>query len=339
VNPGDLAEFVGIMPADTVLVPCSDDWVKAVAALPAALRARYPASLPRRETLELLLDKARFRTTLERLALVHPMTHLIESLQDLQAVPASAFASSFLKPVNSQKFFARFGVKAFRVDGKHDALLRLAECLDAGLEMMLQEYIPGPPTNHYFLDGFVDREGVVRAMLARRRLRMSPPDFGNSTLMVTVPLGETGDAGNSLRSLFADIGYRGIFSAEFKRDERDGAFNLIEVNARPWWYVEFATRCGVNVCALAVRDALGDPVETISKYTVGRRCVFPYYDFDAVRAEMSAGRLGLVDWARSWLGAYQPVFRWSDPLPAAAELVTIVGTRIRRIGKRPASAK
>ena len=136
-----------------------------------------------------------------------------------------------------------------------------------------------------------------------------------------------------MKSLFADIGYRGIFSAEFKRDLRDGTFNLIEVNARPWWYVEFAARCGVNVCALAVRDALGEPVETISSYAVGRRCVFPYYDLQAIRTELSAGRLGLLGWASSWLGPYQPIFRWSDPLPSVGEVVALIGERVRRKGK------
>jgi predicted ATP-grasp superfamily ATP-dependent carboligase len=163
---------------------------------------------------------------------------------------------------------------------------------------------------------------------------MSPPDFGNSTLMVSVPMGDTGTASDTLKSLFADIAYRGIFSAEFKRDDRDGTFNLIEVNARPWWYVEFAARCGVNVCELAVRDALGEAVPTVSTYAVGRRCVFPYYDLHAVRAEVSAGRLGLLGWALSWVGPFQPVFRWSDPLPALGETLKLIGARIRRTRAR-----
>jgi len=47
-----------------------------------------------------------------------------------------------------------------------------------------------------------------------------------------------------------------VFSAEFKFDERDGLFKILEVNARPWWYVDFAARCGVDVCRMAYRDAL-----------------------------------------------------------------------------------
>ena len=333
IKPDTLAEGLESLPVGTVLMPCSDLWVRTVAALPAEVRARYPASVAPLHALDVLVDKARFGSTLDRLGLPHPATRLITSVQDLDIVSDAVLQRSFLKPVHSQQFFARFGVKAFHIADRSNARDRLAESIGAGLQMMLQEYITGPATNHYFIDGFVDRDGVVRALFARRRLRMSPPDFGNSTLMISVPVSDTDNAVATLKTLFADIGYRGIFSAEFKRDPRDGVFNLIEVNARPWWYVDFAARCGVNVCQLAIRDALGEPVETISEYAVGRRCVYPYYDLEAVRSELSAGRLGLLGWARSWLGPYQPVFRWSDPLPAVGEVATLIRARLLRVGK------
>jgi predicted ATP-grasp superfamily ATP-dependent carboligase len=331
----NLAERLEALPSGTVLIPCSDFWTRTVAALPPEVRERYPTSIAPLSAIETLVDKARFRGTLERLGLPHPATRVVKTLNDLEEIPEKMFQSSFLKPAHSQQFFARYGVKAFRVSGKAAAKARLEDCIDNGLEMMVQEYIPGPPSNHYFVDGFIDRAGVVRALFGRRRLRMSPPDFGNSTFQVSVQLGETGSAVNTLRALFADIGYRGIFSAEFKRDARDGEFNIIEVNARPWWYVDFAARCGVNVCEMAIHDALGEPVESVSNYAVGRRSIFPYYDLQAVREEMAAGRLGLLDWASSWLGPYQPVFRWSDPLPAVGEVLILLNQRIRRIGKVP----
>lgn len=326
LTPNMLQGGLESLPGPTVLMPCSDLWVRAVAALPAQIRARHPASVASLAAIDALIDKNRFRATLEGLGLPHPSTQILRSTNDLDHVADSVLRSSFLKPLRSQEFFARFGVKAFRVASRAEAKNRLSACIDAGFEMLLQEYIPGPPANHYFIDGFVDRGGVVRARFARRRLRMYPPDFGNSTLMVSVPVHDVGDGAETLDAVFAHLHYRGIFSAEFKRDERDGLFNLIEVNARPWWYVEFAARCGVNVCELALHDALGEPIATISNYSLHRRCVYPYYDREAVRAELSAGRIGLSGWARSWLGAYQPVFRWSDPLPAMSE----VGRSIRR---------
>lgn len=334
LSPENLAAALENVSAGTVLMPCSDHWARAVAALPAEVQARYPASIAPLEALDLLVDKAGFARTLDRLRLPHPTTSIMKSVADLDTVSDSVIQSSFLKPVHSQQFFARFGVKAFRVEGIAAARERLAMCIDGGFQMLLQAYVPGPPTNHYFIDGFVDSAGIVKALFARQRLRMNPPDFGNSTLMVSVPLDVTRDGVATLKKLFADIHYRGIFSAEFKLDNRDGSFNLIEVNARPWWYVEFAARCGVDVCELAVRDALGEPTETISRYAVGRRCVFPYYDLQAARAAVSAGRLSYFGWARSWVGSYQPVFRWSDPLPALGEIALLMSQRIRRIVQR-----
>jgi D-aspartate ligase len=328
LTPNNLQRGLQNLPSRTVLMPCSDLWVRAVAALPAEIRTRYPASVAPLAAIDVLVDKSHFRDTLDQLGLPHPTTRLLRSTGELDDVPDPVLRSSFLKPVGSQQFFARFGVKAFRIGSRTEAVNRLMTCIDAGFEMLLQEYIPGPPANHYFIDGFVDRQGVTKARFARRRLRMNPPDFGNSTLMVSVPISDVGNGAETLDALFAHLHYRGIFSAEFKRDERDGQFNLIEINARPWWYVEFAARCGVNVCALALRDALGKPMDTVSDYALGRRCVYPYYDLGAVRSERSAGRIGLFGWARSWLGAYQPVFRWSDPLPAMREVWGLIRRRL-----------
>src|SRR6185436_3458571 len=222
-----LAGALPSLPPRTVLFPCSDMWARAIAALPDESRRAYPASIAPLAALDILVDKGKFRETLERLDIPHPTTRNLSSVGDLERIADDVFQSSFLKPQHSQQFFARFGVKAFRVGSRAEALERFEMCAANGLEMMLQEYIPGPPTNHYFIDGFVDRNGVVRAMFARRRLRMSPPDFGNSTSMVSVPLMETGNASTTLDTLFAELAYRGIFSAEFKRDERSGVFNLI----------------------------------------------------------------------------------------------------------------
>ena len=116
------------------------------------------------------------------------------------------------------------------------------------MSVVLQEYIPGSFTEHYFVDGYVDRAGQIKALFARRRLRIYPPDFGNSTAMVSVALARSAQAVDSVRRVLGAVGYHGIFSAEFKRDPRDGQFKLLEVNTRPWWFIDFAVRCGVDVC-------------------------------------------------------------------------------------------
>lgn len=335
----DLADYLRTSVADpAVLIPCSDAWVLRVAGLPADVRARFPASLSAPAVLEQLLDKWGLAGLLAAAQVPHPKTVVLDSPADLARVPEDLLRASFLKPRDSLRFFARYGVKAFWVRTREEALARLAETTAAGLAVQLQEYVPGPADNHYFVDGFMDRDGAVPALFARRRLRMYPPDFGNSTLLLSVPLTEAAGAVDGVTRLLAHVGYRGIFSAEFKRDARDGEFKLLEVNVRPWWYVEFAGRCGVDVCLLAYQDALGERVAPVRSYAVGKACVYPYYDYYACRALRREGRLSVAAWAASWLTAMQPVFRWSDPRPALGEVARILWSRLSRVARRERAA-
>jgi predicted ATP-grasp superfamily ATP-dependent carboligase len=111
--------------------------------------------------------------------------------------------------------------------------------------------------------------------------------------------------------------YRGIFSAEFKRDARDGEFRILEVNTRAWWYVEFAARCGMNVCRMAYEDAQEAPVAAApGPYPVGAGCVNLVRDLKSVLVERRRGSVTLGQALANWASAHHHVFRWDDPGPA-----------------------
>jgi D-aspartate ligase len=328
---GELAQWLLQLSLDgAVLIPCSDHWVDAVSRLPAELEGRFPSSVPRPEALATAIDKARFAALLGRLRLAHPRTWPVAGAADLALVPVDAFAHAFLKPRDSQAFFAAYGVKGFWVKSPSEAGERLAAISEKGLAVQLQEYVPGPPTAHVFIDGFADRTGTIRALLARRRLRMYPTDFGNSTYMVTIPLAEAEGAVDAVRAMVEALEYRGVFSVEFKQSEADGRWNALEMNARPWWYVDYAARAGIDVIRLAWLDAQERPVQTLGSYQVGRRCVYPYYDYFAVRA--TGG--GVLRWITSIPGADQPVFDLGDPAPSWREARAFIGRRLGRGGSR-----
>jgi predicted ATP-grasp superfamily ATP-dependent carboligase len=225
-----------------------------------------------------------------------------------------------------------------RVPTDAEARRRLAEITAAGMTVVLQEYIPGSFTEHYFVDGYVDRGGLIKGLFARRRLRIYPPDFGNSTAMVSIGLDEVSQAVESVRRVLGAVGYQGIFSAEFKRDPRDGLFKLLEVNTRPWWFIDFAVRCGVDVCRMAYDDARGEAVVPAEHYRVGATCVFPYYDFFAMQPLLKAGSMSWGRWLREILPALQPVSCWDDPAPGIVEFARVIRSAVRNRLNRPNSA-
>jgi len=132
---------------------------------------------------------------------------------------------------------------------------------------------------------------------------------------VSVPLNEVSGAVESLNKLLKHINYRGIFSAEFKLDRRDNLFKILEVNARPWWYVEFATLCGVNTCKLAYQDALELPVDTVSGYDEGVGLMYTSYDRKIAKRLRKEKKLSLKSWYWEFLTAKKPIFSWDDPYP------------------------
>jgi len=325
VDPGPLAAFLESLPLErALLLPCSDIWLEAVAALPGTLRERFPAPIAPLETLLHFLDKARFAALVEHLDVPHPPTAVLREGEEVALERFDLDAPDrhfFLKPTDSQHFVQRFGVKAFAVQGRADATARLAKIWRSGVESMLvQEYIPGAASSHYFVDGFRGADGRTLGRLARRRIRMFPRDFGNSTYHATVSLDELGAAPDHLERMLDHVGFRGIFSAEFKRDDRDGELKILEVNVRPWWFVEFAAIAGVNVCELAHREALGLPIEPITEYTTGARCVLPGADVRAYVAQRHEGGMTVLQWLRSWRGASQPILSIRDPLPGVLQL-------------------
>jgi uncharacterized cofD-like protein len=313
-KPAELEAILHGVPFErAVLMPCADDWLLAAAELPASLRARFPSSVPSHDVIHTMVNKWRFAIAVSKAGIPRPRTLLIESTEHLAQLPEECFSARILKPLRSFEFGAKHRAKGFVVQNRAEAT-RLAGSIE--FPILLQEYIPGPPTATYFLDGFVDRQGKVCAMFARRRMRMYPLDLGNSSLVVSVPLGEVGPAVKALHRLLKSVNYRGIFSAEFKRDPRDGLFKILEINARPWWNVDFAAHCGVDVCSMAYLDALEFPVAPCRQYRTGRRWMFAIQDLRAYRALGRPGSMAL--WMRSWIGADEAVFSWRDPGPGMA---------------------
>ena len=336
---GRARDALRVLPFDeAVVIPSADDTALWLSDIPASdLAQRVRVSTSTRDALEILQDKTKFAEFLRGTDIPHPRTFMIESAADVAAVPYEELDSTFLKPANSQKFSDVTGAKALRVSSRAELSRVWEELSSRGFTLMAQEYVPGPPTNHYFVDGFRDGRGRITGLFARRRIRMHPADFGNSSYCRSIPLDEIPAAVDSLVELLSKLAYRGIFSAEFKRDARDGKLRIIEVNTRAWTYVEFAARCGVNVCEMAYEDALDHPVATAPKaYAMGEGCVDFHRDVSALRTGAAGDSLPKILW--QWATAHFHTFRLDDPGPGFFAARQIFAERQERIAQKAATA-
>jgi D-aspartate ligase len=329
--PESLAGFLECLPNERmVLIPCSDDWVVAVSRLAPNLAARFPASIAPPEGVDISLDKGRFADFMDQLTLPHPRTVPIGAYDDVRTVWDSSFHKPFLKPRNSRAFHAKFGRKGFLVSNVDDAMNHVREAQRAGLALVLQDYVPGPPSSHYYVDGFVDRTGALCARFARRHVRAKAEPFPDSSCSVSIPLEEVKAPLEILDRLLPALQYRGIFNAEFKYDERDGLFKLLDLNPRASGGVGASAGCGVNLVEMAYRDALGFPVKPVARYPVGRYFIHASRDRAACRELFLEGRLTTRGWLRTRIGAVEAIFAWDDPLPAVVDFIHRILRKARR---------
>ncbi|MHC4929380.1 MAG: ATP-binding protein, partial [Planctomycetota bacterium] len=74
-------------------------------------------------------------------------------------------------------------------------------------------------------------------------MRLSPPDSGVPSVVISKHIPEVVQAGRKLLKAFD---YRGYSCMEFKKDPNDGIYKLMEINARHNRSSLLAVKCGIN---------------------------------------------------------------------------------------------
>jgi len=323
-----LTQFKRQIGCKPVLFPTSDISVLNVAHLNSE-KGEFLASLSKEEVLETLVKKRKFYSSLITKNVPHPVT-LFLNPENLENVNRSLSFPVFVKPSISQIFAKKFGKKGFVAKSEEELRQYLLLMKKYKIDVVVQEIVSGPATNHYFIDGYFDKNSNPVALFARRRLRMWPLSFGNSTVCVSVPISEVADMKETIVKYLTSISYHGIFSAEFKRDPRDNIGKLLEVNARSWWYNTFPSACGVNIILMAYLEAIGKELKTIEEYEIGTYLVHFIEDLKSSLAMFARGQLSFREWLspmirkRNWT-----IFASDDPRPFAMSFAHTIRSVIK----------
>jgi D-aspartate ligase len=294
-----LAERVG---AAVPVFPTHDSGLNALAR---NLDESILAPFPDWATLAAVQSK---RTQLERAAAIGldvPETRHPRSAAEAGAAGEGVGFPALVKPSDPVGFKRRFRRQAFRCESAaevEDAYARAAE-----FEPMVQELVPGGDDSLYTVGSYVSRDGRALGVFCGRKLRQTPPGIGTCRVGEAVwveSLVET-----ALR-LLREFRFHGLSQVEFKRDDRDGRFKLMEINPRLWQWHGLAAACGVDLPQIAYADLVGEAPSDARMNGDGKR------------------------WAITLLPGERPVFQrppyvdavWAldDPKPALVHLARVV---------------
>ncbi len=296
-----LISFAKKLFAKPVLFLTSDDFLISVSRNREILHKYFLINLPDRTVVESIIDKYQQYQLALTAGIEVPITYPLEKDEDVIMVKDEINYPAFIKAkeVTSWRYSINGTTKGFVVNNSNDFVERSKLIFEKGVHAVVQEIIEGPDTNHYKFCAYVSPKGEFLLGFTLRKIRQNPIHFGVGSVVESVEYPELMQVG---KKFFSTINYRGVGSAEFKLDERDGKLKLIELNARYWQQNSLGEKCGMNFPLMNYLEVTGKDPKPIDDFRKGIKWVNIYMDFDSFLKYRKDGDTNFFKWVISLNG-------------------------------------
>lgn len=298
-----------------VLSPASDAFVLFVSRYRDVLAPHFRFSLPSPEVMEAAVDKRKLYELAAAVGYHHADTHYPSTMDDIHRIKDDLAYPVYIKPYYSHLWQVHFpGIhKGIKVFTPEELVRSFERILPTGVEVMVQSIIVGPASNVRTVYAYIDEGGNPLGLLATRKIRQYPVEFGWGSMAESFHDPEFADYG--LR-FFQEIGYRGFGTIEFKRDDRDGKLKITDLNPRWVKPINLPIKSGIDFPLIHYMDLVGDAPDSQMEYTAGVRWLDLKMDVSSVWPEFRTRKISPISIGRSWLGARSfPAFAIDDLKP------------------------
>jgi predicted ATP-grasp superfamily ATP-dependent carboligase len=198
----------------------------------------------------------------------------------------------------------------------------------------VQEYLPEERCQDWIVHAYCDERGTCLVDFTGMKLRSMPREAGPTAFACTV-------RNEELAALASDfckrIGFCGVADLDWRFDELDGAYKLLDFNPRMGAQFRlFETESGVDVVRAMHLDLTRRPVPA-GRQIDGRRIVVENLDAMATLTYRRNGGTRPAPVART--GTELAWLALDDPLPALVMTARVVGPaaarRMRKVAMRP----
>jgi predicted ATP-grasp superfamily ATP-dependent carboligase len=253
-----LVDFGARQSVPPVIFLGGDAYIEFVAENHETLRKYFVlADSMRPEVNSVFLNKSTFYERCRSLGVAMPRTFFPKDESDARLAAEELRYPAIVKPTMGHLFRTHLkGEKLVEVDGPDALLTWWRRLRDWGGESVLQEVIPGPEANIFVGAVYSDAKLEVRSLFTARKSRQYPPMYGSGSYMEACWSQEIADLS---ADLVKRLQFSGVCGTEFKWDERDREWKLIEINPRPTLWYSLPRAAGVDVVWDAYCDLVGKP--------------------------------------------------------------------------------
>ena len=251
---------------------------------------------------DVVTDKKSFYELCVKHGVVSPRTVFPASLDEALVVKSDFDFPVIIKPIHGHLWRERLKGRKLLTAATPDEFEQIVrKFADDIQELMIQELIPGPESN-LWIGGLYLRQsdGEPGAIFTGRKLRQHPPGFGSASLADAC---QNDDVVNLSVKFLQEIGYRGVCGTEFKFDERDSQYKMVEVNPRQTLWFALIDAAGIPLNYYAYCDLAGLPLPEVGSLREGTKWILFEKDLITSIGYILKGKLGLF----RWLGSYRNI--------------------------------
>jgi len=311
-----------------VLIPASDAALTAVSQLKPDLSKYVKVACPDLRMVDLVIQKDRTVELAESCGVLCPLTKRPDTLDEALQAARSIGYPCLVKPVQSHLFVQALGTKMFSVANEKELRVAWEKVERHRLAVTIQEFISGPPTNGAnYIAFFV--EGRPIAEFTVQKLGDSPPNYGSPCALRSAEMPEVELLG---RKLLKGAAFEGFACVEFKKGP-DGAYRLMEINARHNLSTALAVKCGLSFPWMDYTFRTTGVPEGAGPWRKGVYWVDILRDARHHWASLGSGRAELL--ASYFRDGVFAVYDRTDPEPFRTRLKSIAGMLPGRKGSDP----
>lgn len=286
----------------SVLFPVSDQDMIIVSQFRNQLENYYHLLMPPHETLEMLLNKDRFAKFAQESGLPMPQTFCLSEVAAVDEIAKNVNYPCIVKPSwRDDRWLEKFrNTKVLIVHSPADLRTVYSQLSKLGQKAIVQEIVPGEEYNILCSFTFLNRDSEMLGMFVCRKLRQFPANFGNTSLAESVNEPMIVELTRDICRRLDMVGY---ISIEFKKDERSGAYIIIEITpCRLNRQSGLAAAAGFDIPDVWYRCVANKPVETRDTWTTGIKWLSEVNEIRTMSTYVKEHKCSLYQLARSYAG-------------------------------------
>ena len=323
-----LETMLNSMSESPVLFPIGDTELFGLTRVPSILNGTIKVVMPEPKVVEKCLEKSTILDLATALEIPQRRYRKVDRLADLDEAVREIGCPCIIK--SDHQLSQAFGKKAYRIDDPDRLTSLISRQSEPEHSLIVQALASGLRHNVYFAANRGQLVGAIQAEVLRTDIL-----DGSGYTVESQSIMLRDDMKAYTRKLVKSLGFHGIGNTQFLVDQQLGTISFLEISPRLGAAFAVTIPCGFDFARAGLDLAIGDAVRSEylpRHYPEGKRLAWSFGDVAGlVRAirvkEISSTEA--VGWAwralRSSISAdIHTTWSWQDPMPAIANLFTLV---------------